>query len=215
MKYLTFTRGPKFKGKNLKGLLPEFPGVEAPGWNVCVADAKQKNRWVAITSDGKSCKQPSWVVVKEGGRRNDVGRKRDGLAGLPRPALRWRLWAVSRRCDAPQAAERRCRRSRPRAASRWSSFRPAPSRWAAGTAARRRQPVHKVWIDAFLMDRHEVTQAEYEKLGKIEAFPNPSHFQGAGPAGGTGHLAAGGPLLQRPVAPRGTPAVLQRGHRRV
>ncbi len=66
MKYLTFTRGPKFKGKNLKGLLPEFPGVEAPGWNVCVADATQKDRWVAITSDGKSCKQPSWVMVKEG-----------------------------------------------------------------------------------------------------------------------------------------------------
>jgi Tol biopolymer transport system component len=66
MKYLVFTRGPKFKGKSLKGLLPEFPGVEAPGWNVCVADANQKDRWVAITSDGKSCKQPSWVVVKEG-----------------------------------------------------------------------------------------------------------------------------------------------------
>jgi formylglycine-generating enzyme required for sulfatase activity len=41
------------------------------------------------------------------------------------------------------------------------------------------KPVHKVWINSFLMDRHEVTQAEYEKLGKIEAFPNPSHFQGA------------------------------------
>jgi hypothetical protein len=66
MKYLTFTRGPKFKGKNLKGLLPEFPGIEAPGWNVCVADATQKNRWIAITSDGKSCKQPSWMFVKEG-----------------------------------------------------------------------------------------------------------------------------------------------------
>jgi Tol biopolymer transport system component len=65
MKYLTFTRGPKFKGKNLKGLLPEFPGVEAPGWNVCVADAASKNRWVAITHDGKSCKQPSWVRIKE------------------------------------------------------------------------------------------------------------------------------------------------------
>jgi Tol biopolymer transport system component len=65
MKYITFTRGPKFKGKSLKGILPEFPGVEAPDWNVCVADASQKDRWVAITSDGKSCKQPSWVVVKE------------------------------------------------------------------------------------------------------------------------------------------------------
>ena len=41
------------------------------------------------------------------------------------------------------------------------------------------KPVHKVWIDSFLIDAHEMTQAEYEKLGKIEAFPNPSHFQGA------------------------------------
>jgi sulfatase modifying factor 1 len=41
------------------------------------------------------------------------------------------------------------------------------------------KPIHKVWIDAFFMDRHEVTQGEYEKLGKIEAFPNPSHFKGA------------------------------------
>jgi formylglycine-generating enzyme required for sulfatase activity len=39
-------------------------------------------------------------------------------------------------------------------------------------------PVHKVWVDSFLMDRHEVTQAEYEKLGKREAFSNPSHFAG-------------------------------------
>jgi Tol biopolymer transport system component len=69
MKYITFTRGPKFKGRNLKGLLPEFPGVEAPGWNVCVADATRKNRWIALTHDGKSCKQPSWVVVKKEVRR--------------------------------------------------------------------------------------------------------------------------------------------------
>jgi formylglycine-generating enzyme required for sulfatase activity len=41
------------------------------------------------------------------------------------------------------------------------------------------KPAHKVWIDSFLLDRHEVTQAEYERLGKIEAFPNPSHFQGS------------------------------------
>jgi Tol biopolymer transport system component len=65
-KYITYTRGPKFEGHRLGGLLPEFPGIEAPGWNVCVADAGQKNRWINITSDGKSCKQPSWVFVKEG-----------------------------------------------------------------------------------------------------------------------------------------------------
>lgn len=64
-KYITFTRGPKFMGKRLNNLLPEFPGVEAPGWNVCVADATQKDRWVVLTTDGKSNKQPSWVRVKE------------------------------------------------------------------------------------------------------------------------------------------------------
>jgi formylglycine-generating enzyme required for sulfatase activity len=41
------------------------------------------------------------------------------------------------------------------------------------------KPVHRVWIDSFLIDRYEVTQAEYEKLGNLEAFPNPSHFKAA------------------------------------
>jgi acetoin utilization deacetylase AcuC-like enzyme/formylglycine-generating enzyme required for sulfatase activity len=35
-------------------------------------------------------------------------------------------------------------------------------------------PVHLIHLDAFWMDRHEVTQAEYEKLG----FSNPSRFKG-------------------------------------
>jgi formylglycine-generating enzyme required for sulfatase activity len=39
--------------------------------------------------------------------------------------------------------------------------------------------VHKVWIESFLIDRYEVTQAVYEQIGKSEALPNPSHFQGA------------------------------------
>ncbi len=67
-RYIAFSYGPKVKGRNLKGLLPEFPGVEAPGWNLCVADASQKNRWVALTLDGKSCKEPDWVLVKEEGK---------------------------------------------------------------------------------------------------------------------------------------------------
>jgi acetoin utilization deacetylase AcuC-like enzyme/formylglycine-generating enzyme required for sulfatase activity len=37
------------------------------------------------------------------------------------------------------------------------------------------QPVHKVRIDAFLMDRTEVTQEQYEKF----KLPNPSRFKGA------------------------------------
>lgn len=34
-------------------------------------------------------------------------------------------------------------------------------------------PVHKVWVDSFLMDRYEVTQEQYAKL----AGSNPSHFR--------------------------------------
>lgn len=60
-RYLSFTLGPKMKGKNLKGLLPEFPGVDAPGWDICVADASKPNRWVALTLDGKSNKESDWV----------------------------------------------------------------------------------------------------------------------------------------------------------
>ena len=36
------------------------------------------------------------------------------------------------------------------------------------------QPVHRVWVDGFLMDRFEVTQALYERL----MTANPSHFKG-------------------------------------
>jgi len=63
-KFVAFSFGPKMKGKSLKGLLPEFPGVEAPGWNVTVADVTKKNTYVQVTTDGKSCKEPDWVFVK-------------------------------------------------------------------------------------------------------------------------------------------------------
>jgi formylglycine-generating enzyme required for sulfatase activity len=39
-------------------------------------------------------------------------------------------------------------------------------------------PAHKVTLDSFLMDRTEVTQAVYKKIGAKEALPNPSHFEG-------------------------------------
>ena len=42
------------------------------------------------------------------------------------------------------------------------------------------KPVHTVWIDAFLMDKHEMTQAVWEKIGKDAAMSNPSHFKGEG-----------------------------------
>ncbi len=58
--YIAFSLGAKREKKDLHGLLPEFPGVEAPGWNICVADARATNRWVQITFDGQSNKEPDW-----------------------------------------------------------------------------------------------------------------------------------------------------------
>jgi len=69
-RYICYSFGPKKTEKDLKGLLPEFPGVTAPGWNICVADAEGHDRWVALTTDGKSCKEPDWVPPeKEAGAR--------------------------------------------------------------------------------------------------------------------------------------------------
>ena len=64
-RYVAFTRGPKFLGKRLTGATRETPGIEAPGWNLCVADPARDNRWVEITSDGLSNKEPDWVVVRK------------------------------------------------------------------------------------------------------------------------------------------------------
>jgi TolB protein len=66
--YIAFTRGAKRKGRKM-GLAPEIPGSEAPGWDVCVADATATNRWVAITLDGNSNKEPDWVFVRRGGEK--------------------------------------------------------------------------------------------------------------------------------------------------
>jgi Tol biopolymer transport system component len=67
-KYIAFTRGAKRKDRKM-GLAPEIPGSDAPGWNICVADPTTKNRWVSITLDGNSNKEPDWVFVK-----NDSGK---------------------------------------------------------------------------------------------------------------------------------------------
>jgi WD40 repeat protein len=63
-KYIAFSLGPQRPGKNLKGLFAQVPGVEAPGWNTCVVDASKPDRWVELTRDGKSNKEPDWVPVK-------------------------------------------------------------------------------------------------------------------------------------------------------
>ena len=58
-KYLTFSHGPQQKKK--LGAAPEMIGARADGWDICVADANATNRWMAITSDGRSNKEPDWA----------------------------------------------------------------------------------------------------------------------------------------------------------
>lgn len=62
-RYVAFSRGPKQKKL---GPAPEMIGVEAEGWNLCVADASTTNRWVALTTDGKSNKEPDWAPAAKG-----------------------------------------------------------------------------------------------------------------------------------------------------
>jgi TolB protein len=60
-RHLTFTSGKKAEKK--LGSPPEFVGVVAPGWNIFVADANATNRFVQITTDGCSNKEPDWVPL--------------------------------------------------------------------------------------------------------------------------------------------------------
>ena len=60
-RYVAFSRGPTRKSS--LGMAPEVVGVKAEGWNTCVADAAKTNRWVQITTDGNSNKEPDWAPV--------------------------------------------------------------------------------------------------------------------------------------------------------
>ena len=60
-KYVTFARGPSRK---VLGQIPEIVGVRARDWNICVADASETNRWMPITENGLSNKEPDWAAVK-------------------------------------------------------------------------------------------------------------------------------------------------------
>lgn len=59
--YIVFTRGPA--GKRL-GQAPEGVGIQAQGWNICVADLRAVNRYVEVTSDGACNKEPDWIPRK-------------------------------------------------------------------------------------------------------------------------------------------------------
>jgi Tol biopolymer transport system component len=66
-KYIAFTRGAK-RSEKKGGLAPEIPSSQAPGWNICVVDAAHQNRFVMLTTDGKSNKEPDWVAAPKDGK---------------------------------------------------------------------------------------------------------------------------------------------------
>jgi TolB protein len=61
-KYIAFSRGPR----EMNRMKPQraIVGIQAPGWNICVARAGDTNVWVALTADGMSNKEPDWVLAK-------------------------------------------------------------------------------------------------------------------------------------------------------
>lgn len=59
-KYIAFSRGPDRK---ILGTIPEVVGAKAKGWNIGVADATKKDRWMPITSDGNCNKEPDWIPL--------------------------------------------------------------------------------------------------------------------------------------------------------
>ena len=64
-KYIAFSRGP---GTKRLGQHPAIIGIGAEDWNLCVADVRQADRWVAITTDGNCNKEPDWVPRRERGQ---------------------------------------------------------------------------------------------------------------------------------------------------
>lgn len=60
-RFLAFSRGPHQKRL---GRSPAYLGIKGEGWNICVADATQQDRYLTITVDGHSNREPDWVLVE-------------------------------------------------------------------------------------------------------------------------------------------------------
>ncbi len=58
-KYILCSRGPRqpTKMKTARYVI----GIEAEGWDICVADAHGYHKWHALTTNGKSNKEPDWL----------------------------------------------------------------------------------------------------------------------------------------------------------
>ena len=73
---MVFASGPKNRRRRFWGATPQCPGVKAPGWNICVADATGRNVYIELTKDGKSYKEPDWVRVDASGASAEKKEKK-------------------------------------------------------------------------------------------------------------------------------------------
>ena len=51
---------------------------------------------------------------------------------------------------------------------------PGSFEMGSSSGAANEKPIHRVWVDSFLMDQYEVTQEQFRRL----QLPDPSHFKG-------------------------------------
>jgi hypothetical protein len=58
---ILFSAGMRRRGRMLRGGTPQCPGIEAPGWDVWVADPRYQNVCLNLSLDGASNKEPDWV----------------------------------------------------------------------------------------------------------------------------------------------------------
>ncbi|MBN1343697.1 MAG: PD40 domain-containing protein [Phycisphaerae bacterium] len=65
-KYLLCSRGPKEKSKMKTAAY--VIGIQAKGWDICVADANGYHKWHALTDNGMSNKEPEWLPPASDGQ---------------------------------------------------------------------------------------------------------------------------------------------------
>ena len=122
----------------------------AKDWNICVADAAGVNRWVAVTTDGKSNKEPDWAVPAPGRSRENC--LASGVAAACGPAGLLPGCGGCRSGGGGPAHD-------PHEDRRGDGLVPAGRfRMGCGDSEPEEAPLHEVSLDAFYMDRTEVTQ---------------------------------------------------------
>ncbi len=81
-RFIVYSCGPKARGRWLwGGVTPQCPGAKATGWDLWVADATKTDVRIRLTTDGKSNKEPDWIVPPPEPTTTDKSRAGQGGKG--------------------------------------------------------------------------------------------------------------------------------------